>query len=105
VHKQPYMCACARVRPGNWDIRYALEMTYTPGDQWVASVDLAAGGVYEYKYVIINYETKEALEWQNGSNAVLAIIADDTEVEVFDNWCVHGWGVGADVGEGACECG
>jgi len=46
-----------------------------------------AGGVYEYKYVIINYETKEALEWQNGSNAVLAIIVDDTEVEVFDNWC------------------
>ena len=71
---------------GNWDLRHALEMTYTPGDQWVASVDLNAGGVYEYNYVIINYETKEALEWQNGSNAVLAIIVDDTEVDVFDNW-------------------
>lgn len=42
----------------------------------------------QYKYVIINYETKQALEWQSGSNAVLAVVVDEARVEVFDNWCV-----------------
>lgn len=76
-------------------------MSYTPGDQWVATVQLAAGAVYEYKYVMVNYETKEALEWQSGSNAVLAVVVDEDEVAVFDNWWVRGGGRVATVGGAA----
>jgi hypothetical protein len=61
-------------------------MRWTPGDCWVATVLLPAGGVYEYKYVLIDYESKQALEWQLGSNAVLAVVVSETEVKVVDNW-------------------
>jgi hypothetical protein len=52
----------------------------------MATVLLPAGGVYEYKYVLIDYESKQALEWQLGSNAVLAVVVSETEVKVVDNW-------------------
>lgn len=38
------------------------------------------------RYVLIDYETKQALEWQMGSNAVLAVVVSESEVSVFDNW-------------------
>jgi hypothetical protein len=41
------------------------------------------------QYVLIDYETKQALEWQLGSNAVLAVVVSETEVKVFDNWCAN----------------
>ncbi len=74
---------------GAWNIKNAVELRWTAGDQWVASVPLPAGGVYEYKYVLIDYETKQALEWQSGSNAVLAVVVSETDLDVYDNWCVQ----------------
>lgn len=73
-------------RLGSWNLKDALELRWTAGDQWVATVPLPAGGVYEYKYVLIDYETKKALEWQMGSNAVLAVVVSETDVNVYDNW-------------------
>ncbi|KAJ9519208.1 hypothetical protein QJQ45_017865 [Haematococcus lacustris] len=71
---------------GSWNLRNSVELRWSAGDQWVATVHLPAGGVYEYKYVLIDFETKQALEWQNGSNAVLAVVVSETEVNVYDNW-------------------
>lgn len=38
-------------------------MRWTDGDVWVASVQLPVGGVYEYKYVLVNYDTKQASQY------------------------------------------
>lgn len=74
-------------RAGSWTLQNAVEMRWTAGDVWVADVKLPAGAVYEYKYVLIDFATKKAIEWQGGSNAVLAVLVSDTEVNVIDNWC------------------
>jgi len=44
--------------------------------------------VYEYKYVIINYDGHTPGAWQHGSNGIIALQWGDEEVEVFDNWWV-----------------
>ncbi len=56
------MCAVHAVHAvlaGNWNLRSALELRWTAGDVWVANVQLPVGGVYEYKYVLIDYDTKQ----------------------------------------------
>lgn len=45
-----------------------------------------AGMVYEYKYVVMNWDGRTAAAWQSGGNAVVALQWDDKEVEVYDNW-------------------
>ncbi len=71
---------------GDWNLKTAVDMRWSPGDLWVATVQLPAGFVYEYKYVLVDYSSKTALEWQAGSNAVLAVVVSETDVSVFDNW-------------------
>lgn len=39
-----------------------------PGDNWTATVQLPAGGVFEYKYVVIDHNTKQAISWQVGKH-------------------------------------
>ncbi len=34
---------------GNWDVNKALQLQWTEGDRWVATLELPAGAVYEYK--------------------------------------------------------
>ena len=65
-------------------------MEWTPGDLWRADAALPAGGVYEYKYVLVGGGVggRHALAWQRGNNSVLALSATDTEAEV-----PHGWRV------------
>jgi hypothetical protein len=46
--------------------------------------------VLEYKYVVLGQDGRNAAAWQRGSNSVLALLPDDAEVEVFDNWCAAG---------------
>ena len=46
-----------------------------------------AGGVVEYKYVLLDHSGQHAVAWQRGNNSVLALRAADEFVEVFDNWC------------------
>ena len=45
-----------------------------------------AGGVVEYKYVLLDHSGQHALAWQGGNNSVLALRAGEELVEVFDNW-------------------
>ncbi|PNW79451.1 hypothetical protein CHLRE_09g415600v5 [Chlamydomonas reinhardtii] len=72
---------------GNWDINKALVLSWTDGDRWVATIELPAGSVYEYKYVLVDHDGRSALAWQGGSNSVLAIGDQDEQgVEVQDNW-------------------
>lgn len=49
---------------------------------WKGSADLPTGAVYEYKYVLVDFETKQALQWQGGGNCVLAIADEDKKVIV-----------------------
>lgn len=34
---------------GSWDVNKALQLQWTEGDRWVATIELPAGAVYEYK--------------------------------------------------------
>jgi hypothetical protein len=52
---------------------------------WNASVDLPAGTVTEYKYVVVG-QGGHAAAWQQGNNSVLALRQSDDIVEVYDNW-------------------
>lgn len=74
---------------GSWITDKALEMEWSPGDVWTAEADLPVGGIYEYKYVLVNSKG-HPYQWQQGNNAVLAITPKDqgTLVEVHDFW--HG---------------
>ncbi len=60
------------------------EMDWTPGDLWRVGLSLPAGGVYEYKYVLVagGAGSRHALAWQRGNNSVLALGATETEAEV-----------------------
>ncbi|GIL89331.1 hypothetical protein Vretimale_18659 [Volvox reticuliferus] len=72
---------------GSWDINKALVLNWTEGDRWVATVELPAGAVYEYKYVLVDHDSRTTLAWQGGGNSVLALGDQDEQgVEVQDNW-------------------
>ncbi|KAG2483610.1 hypothetical protein HYH03_017552 [Edaphochlamys debaryana] len=72
---------------GNWDINKALDLHWSEGDRWLATIELPAGSVYEYKYVLVDHDGRQALAWQGGSNSVLALgDTDEQGVEVQDNW-------------------
>ncbi|GAX79511.1 hypothetical protein CEUSTIGMA_g6952.t1 [Chlamydomonas eustigma] len=71
---------------GSWTLAKALELTWSAGDFWTAKVQLPAGGVFEYKYVVIDFNTKEAVMWQDGANSVLALDLNEKDVAVVDNW-------------------
>ena len=49
------------------------ELKWTEGDRWHAAISLPAGGVYEYKYVVLDSTGMHALTWQRGNNSVLAV--------------------------------
>ncbi|EFJ42805.1 hypothetical protein VOLCADRAFT_97031 [Volvox carteri f. nagariensis] len=72
---------------GSWDINKALNLDWTDGDRWIAAVELPAGAVYEYKYVLVDHDSRATLAWQGGGNSVLALGDQDGQgVEVQDNW-------------------
>lgn len=71
---------------GKWVMVDGPELKWTEGDRWRATVSLPAGGIHEYKYVLLDSTGVHAQNWQRGNNSVLAIKQDETELEVFDNW-------------------
>jgi hypothetical protein len=71
---------------GSWLVTKSLELQWAEGDFWTATVTLPAGFVYEYKYVVMDASTKQVVQWQTGGNSVLAVDANEQEVEVHDNW-------------------
>ena len=70
---------------GSWVLSDGPEMAWTHGDLWRADVALPAGGVYEYKYVLVGSGAggRHALAWQRGNNSVLALSANESEAEVW----------------------
>lgn len=70
---------------GNWILADAVSLTWSDGDMWNATVELPAGAVVEYKYVVVG-AGGHAVSWQTGNNSVLALRAGDDAVEVYDNW-------------------
>lgn len=45
-------------------------------------IELPAGTVHEYKYVLLDSHSGQALNWQRGNNSVLAIKAGEDRIEV-----------------------
>lgn len=64
----------------------ALKLSWSDGDNWQAALELPPGAVYEYKYVVVDSNSGQPVEWQRGGNAVLSVGYDDSDVAVFDNW-------------------
>lgn len=71
---------------GNWMLSNAAELKWSENDMWHATVDVPAGSIVEYKYVVLDSSGTHAVAWQRGNNAVLALRGSEAFVEVFDNW-------------------
>eukprot|EP00892_Ulva_mutabilis_P000197 jgi/Ulvmu1/10178/UM006_0134.1 len=71
---------------GNWQHKAAPEMQWSDGHKWNVTVEVPAGHVVEYKYVVLQPDGLTALQWQQGNNAVLAILPGESRLEVQDNW-------------------
>lgn len=63
-----------------------LELKWSPNDMWNATVELPAGAIVEYKYVLLENDGSRAIAWQRGNNSVLAVGHKDDDVEVYDTW-------------------
>lgn len=72
---------------GMWDALAAPELRCTGSDLWQATLQLPAGCIVEYKYVILDHSGRNVLAWQEGNNNVLAVRLSDESLEVADNWC------------------
>lgn len=73
---------------GRWDSERAIQMMWTPGDIWLAEVELPAGSVCFYKYLLAD---GNSMEWQKGANHVLALPTEEHHVadrvyEATDLW-------------------
>ena len=58
-------------RLGAWDIVDAVPMRWTEGGMWVGDVELPAGGVFFYKYVVKTLDS--GFRWQDGANNLLVL--------------------------------
>ena len=67
---------------GAWQLGNSLQLQWSEGDQWTAAADLPAGRIMEYKYVLVENNTNQAVSWQQGNNSVLALRQDDREVKL-----------------------
>ena len=57
---------------GAWDQTRAVPLTWTEGDVWTATVDLPAGGIFFYKYLVCDSQGR-TVRWQDGSNSMLVM--------------------------------
>lgn len=62
------------------------ELEWSSGDKWIAIVEIPAGAIVEYKYVLLEGDGLKAIAWQQGNNNVLAVGHSDDNLEVFDTW-------------------
>ena len=62
------------------------ELRWSSGDKWSAVVEIPAGAIVEYKYVLLEGDGLSAIAWQQGNNNVLAVGHADDNLEVFDTW-------------------
>ena len=57
---------------GAWDLDKAAAMTWTEGSVWKLAVELPAGGVFFYKYVVRD-ANGDVVRWQDGNNSMLVL--------------------------------
>ena len=62
------------------------ELQWSTGDKWNTIIEIPAGAIVEYKYVLVGPDGLSALAWQQGNNNVLAVGHADDNIEVFDTW-------------------
>ena len=67
---------------GAWQLRDGPDLSWTQGNNWRAVIELPSGTVCEYKYVLLDSQSGQALTWQRGNNSVLAIKAGEESIEV-----------------------
>jgi hypothetical protein len=65
---------------GTWKLRDGPELKWGEGHKWSVTVEVPAGLLVEYKYVVLQPDGVTALHWQQGNNAVLAVMV-----------CLHSW--------------
>lgn len=70
---------------GKWILSDGVPLAWSEGDMWNVVVEIPAGSVVEYKYVVVG-PGGHAAAWQQGNNSVLALRHVDEAIEVFDNW-------------------
>lgn len=70
---------------GSWILSDGVPLAWSEGDMWNATVELPAGGVTEYKFVVVG-GSGHAVAWQQGNNSVLALRHGEDSVDVYDNW-------------------
>lgn len=63
---------------GNWQHKAAPELQWSDGHKWNVTVEVPNGHVIEYKYVVLQPDGLTALQWQQGNNAVLAVLVPPT---------------------------
>jgi hypothetical protein len=56
---------------GAWDQLHAVPMKWGEGGNWTALLDLPAGGVMFYKYVVQTID--KGFKWQDGANSLLVL--------------------------------
>jgi len=57
---------------GAWDQKRAVALKWHQGNVWKASVELPAGGIFFYKYVV-KASDGSTVRWQDGSNSMLVL--------------------------------
>ena len=58
-------------RLGNWDQNQGVAMTWTEGNVWQCEMELPAGGVFFYKYLV--KLPGNGFKWQDGANNLLVL--------------------------------
>lgn len=71
---------------GKWLVSQGGELEWSSGDKWNVILEIPAGAIVEYKYVLLEGDGLSAIAWQQGNNNVLAVGHTDDNVEVFDTW-------------------
>ncbi len=73
---------CGMKTAGSWNLSQGAELQWSPGDKWNTIVEIPAGAILEYKYVLLEGDGIRSVAWQNGNNNVLAVGHSDDNVEV-----------------------
>ena len=82
VPRLQYRRCAIGIHAGAWQLRDGPDLSWTEGNNWRAVIELPGGTVYEYKYVLLDSHSGQALTWQRGNNSVLAIKAGEESIEV-----------------------
>ena len=71
---------------GLWEAGHAARMEWSEGGLWECELELPAGTVHEYKYVVCGADGA-VKQWQEGNNGVIPVPLDAREpVTIQDSW-------------------